>query len=122
MRPTVITPTRPGPSSVCSTTRLDLPHTRGLTLTDQWLDLAVELAWSQSASLWCFPIETVSQSDGGVEGVYQSSAVIPHWHVTPTNKAAGTSWIRWSLDRATAVNPAEKRELHVATSTYRRYN
>ena len=28
------------------------------------------------------PDRTVSQSEGGIEGVYQSSAIIPHWHVT----------------------------------------
>ena len=36
--------------------RLDLPHTSGLTLTDEWLDLSVGLSWSQPAGLWCFPI------------------------------------------------------------------
>ena len=71
--------------------RLDLAHTRGVTLTDEWLDLSVSLSWSQSAGLWCFPIETVSQSEGGIEGVYQSSAVLPHWHVTAGRPmAAGT--------------------------------
>src|SRR5947207_2925403 len=28
---------------------LDLPHTSGLNLTDEWLNLAVGLAWSQAA-------------------------------------------------------------------------
>ena len=31
--------------------------------------------------LWAFPIETVSQSEGGFELVHQSVAVLPHWHV-----------------------------------------
>ncbi len=62
--------------------RLDLPHASGLALTDEWLDLSVVLGWTQAAGVWCFPIRTVSRSEGGIEGVYQSSAVIPHWHVT----------------------------------------
>ncbi len=78
--------------------RLDLPHSSGLTLTDEWLDLAVSLSWSQAAGLWCFPIETVSQSEGGFEGVYQSSAVIPHWHVTADEHGRWEVSIRWSLD------------------------
>ena len=82
--------------------RIDLPHTPGLTVTDQWLDIAVGLTWSQSAGLWCFPIETVSQSEGGVEGVYQSSAVIPHWHVTADDHGRWDVWIHWSIDRAVA--------------------
>ena len=61
--------------------RLDLPAADGVSLTDEWLDLSVGLRWSQPSGLWCFPIETVSQSEAGYEGVYQSSAVIPHWRV-----------------------------------------
>ena len=66
MRPTAITPTPPARSSGMLDARLDLPHTSGLTLTDEWLDLSVGLGWSQAAGLWCFPIETVSQSEGGI--------------------------------------------------------
>ena len=53
--------------------RLDLPHTEGVSLTDEWLDLVVGLSWSKPGGLWCYPIETVSQSEGGFEGVYQLS-------------------------------------------------
>ena len=80
--------------------RLDLPHSSGLTLTDQWLDLSVGLTWSQAAGLWCFPIETVSQSEGGFEAVYQSSAVLPHWHVTADDQGRWELQIKWSFDRA----------------------
>jgi alpha-amylase len=96
--------------------RLDLPHTRSVTATDQWLDLAVDLAWSQAASLWCFPIETVSQSDGGAEGVYQSSAVIPHWHVTADEHGRWDVWIRWTIRRAVALKQAQAIEPLVPTA------
>jgi 4-alpha-glucanotransferase len=97
--------------------RIDLPHSSGLTVTDQWLDLAVDLAWSQSASLWCFPIETVSQSDGGVEGVYQSSAIIPHWHVTADEHGRWDVWIRWGIDRVTHENPVEEQRYLIANAS-----
>ena len=100
MRPTATTPTPRARSSGLLDDRLDLPHTSGLTLTDQWLDLSVALAWSQSAGLWCFPIETVSQSEGGIEGVYQSSAIIPHWHVTADEHGRWDVRIRWGRDRS----------------------
>ena len=61
--------------------QVDLEHVEGLTLTDEWLDLVVGLGWSRPGGLWCHPIETVSQSEGGFEGVYQSSSVVPHWHI-----------------------------------------
>jgi hypothetical protein len=87
---------------------LDLPHIRGLSLTDQWLELAVGLAWSKSAGLWCFPIETVNQSDGGVERVYQSSTIIPHWNVIADDCGRWDVWVRWTFDRTTAVKPSQK--------------
>ncbi len=80
--------------------RLDLAHASGLTLTDEWLDLSVALGWSQAAGVWCFPIRTVSRSEGGIEGVYQSSAIIPHWHVTADEPGRWEVRIRLSLGQA----------------------
>jgi alpha-amylase/alpha-mannosidase (GH57 family) len=81
-------------------TLLDLPQTEGITLTDEWLDLAVTLRWSSPAGLWCFPIETVSQSESGFEGVYQSSAIVPHWIITADETRHWELRIAWTLDRA----------------------
>jgi alpha-amylase len=50
-----------------------------LVLVDQWLGLKVCLDWSSPAILWRFPIETVSQSEKGLERIYQGSVVFPHW-------------------------------------------
>ncbi len=80
--------------------RLDLAEVDGVTLTDEWLDVAVGLRWSEPASLWCFPIETVSQSEGGFEGVYQSSAVVPRWRITAGSSRRWEVRIRWSVDPA----------------------
>jgi 4-alpha-glucanotransferase len=99
--------------------QLDLLHTGGVILTDEWLDLRVALTWSQSASLWCFPIETVSQSEGGYEAVYQSSVVMPHWHVTADERGHWEVVIGWILSRAAATpNVAALRSAAVsATAT-----
>lgn len=83
---------------------LDLPATEGLALVDEWLDLGIALDWSRPAGLWCFPVETVSQSEGGYEGVYQSSAVIPHWTVVGDETGTWDVRIRWTLDRHAAMN------------------
>ncbi|RUL87320.1 alpha-amylase/4-alpha-glucanotransferase domain-containing protein [Tautonia sociabilis] len=77
--------------------RLDLPHSEGLDLTDEWLDLGICLRWSVPGSLWCFPIETASQSEGGFEGIYQSTAVIPHWRITADESRRWTVRLSWSL-------------------------
>jgi alpha-amylase len=86
--------------------RIELEHAEGVSLTDEWLDLSVGLTWSKPGGLWCFPIETVSQSEGGFEGVYQSSAVVPHWHVTADESGRWEVRIRLALD---SFKPAEAR-------------
>ena len=90
--------------------RLDLNPTEGVSLTDEWLDLAVGLRWSKPAALWCLPIETVSQSEGGFEGVYQSSAVVPRWRVVADESRRWEVRIRWSMERARAADPSAEED------------
>jgi alpha-amylase len=82
--------------------QLELNQCSGVSLIDRWLDLRADLSWSQSADLWCFPIETICQSEGGFEAVYQSSAVVPHWHVMADEQRHWEVRIRWSHDHASA--------------------
>ncbi len=95
--------------------RLDLAHTEGVSLTDEWLDLNVGLSWSRPGGLWCYPIETVSQSEGGFEGVYQSSAVVPHWHVTADETGRWDVLIRLALEPfRPAVMPLPRQDQSLA--------
>lgn len=71
--------------------RLDLHDQTLLSLTDQWLGLSVILQCSRPTSFWTYPIETVSQSEGGFELVHQSAAVVPHWLVSADAQG------RWSV-------------------------
>ena len=91
--------------------RLDLAEADGLTLTDEWLDLGIGLAWSEPAGLWAFPIETVSQSEGGFEKVYQSSAVIPHWVIEAGPSRRWEVAIGWSIGRACSGPGSEPGDL-----------
>ena len=52
---------------------------RSWSLVDQWLGIEVLFTLRQPATLWRFPIETVSLSEGGFERLYQSSVVLPSW-------------------------------------------
>ena len=72
-------------------TRLDLADAEDFGLTDEWLGIDVGLSFSRPTNIWTYPIETVSQSEGGFELVHQSVCVTPHWHVQ------GDSDGRWSL-------------------------
>jgi alpha-amylase len=71
--------------------RLDLGETSGLYLCDEWLGIDVGLTTSRPTQFWTFPVETVSQSEGGFELVHQSAAVQPHWFVTGDRDG------RWSV-------------------------
>jgi 4-alpha-glucanotransferase len=48
-------------------------------LVDEWLKVETEISVDRPATLWRFPIETVSLSEGGFERLYQSSVVVPFW-------------------------------------------
>jgi alpha-amylase len=81
--------------------RLELPHVRGIGLVDDWLDIDAALSFGQASNgaatgVWTFPIQSVSQSEGGFELVHQSVVVMPHWIVTPA--ADGTWRVTLRLD------------------------
>jgi alpha-amylase len=61
----------------------DLRETDRIGLVDEWLGLDVSLTLSKQGAIWAFPVQTVSQSEGGFELVHQSTAVVPHWQVEP---------------------------------------
>lgn len=86
--------------------RLDHAAADGLSLVDEWLDLSIGLNWTKPSGLWCFPIETVSQSEGGFEGVYQSSAVVPHWRVVGGESGRWEVEIRFTIDAGKPVEEA----------------
>ncbi len=72
-------------------TELNLESSDHLGLIDQWLGINVQWTSNRLSGLWCFPIETVSQSEGGFELVHQSVCVMPHWIVR------GDSSGRWGV-------------------------
>jgi alpha-amylase len=61
--------------------QLDLHDASGLSLSDRWLGIDVSLKVDRPSGIWAFPVETVSQSEGGFELVHQSVCVQPHWFV-----------------------------------------
>ncbi|MFQ5640793.1 MAG: alpha-amylase/4-alpha-glucanotransferase domain-containing protein [bacterium] len=58
-------------------------------LVDEWLGIRLVLKLHEAATVWRFPIETISQSESGFERVYQSSVVFPSWKRSLT---PGASW------------------------------
>jgi 4-alpha-glucanotransferase len=83
-------------------TRLDLSDAFGLGLTDEWLGLDAGLKMSRPTNFWTFPIETVSQSEGGFELVHQSVVVMPHWQVQADKEGRWSVTMQMSLDTSRA--------------------
>ena len=50
----------------------------GIDLVDRWSGFRIALRFPK-ASLWRYPVETVSQSEGGFEATYQGSCIAPVW-------------------------------------------
>ena len=92
--------------------RLDLRDVSRLGLVDEWLGIDVKLSLSRSTGLWAFPIETVSQSEGGFELVHQSVAVMPHWFVEADDQGCWGATLRLELD----TTRAEERRQEAATA------
>jgi alpha-amylase len=84
----------------------NLTNSNRIGLVDEWLGLDVSLILSKPGGIWAFPIQTVSQSEGGFELVHQSTAVLPHWHVQADANGYWEVTIQLNLD----VSRAEKRK------------
>ncbi|TSA06379.1 MAG: DUF1926 domain-containing protein [Planctomycetaceae bacterium] len=76
---------------------LDLCDVVQIGLIDGWLGIDASLAFSRPTGLWAFPIESVSQSEGGFELVHQSVSVMPHWVVEPESDGSWNVNMRLSL-------------------------
>lgn len=88
----------------------DLTNTVRIGLVDEWLGLDVSLSLFHPGGIWAFPIQTVSQSEGGFELVHQSTVVMPHWLIQPDSQG------RWEVEMALKldVSRAEKKALVTA--------
>jgi len=62
---------------------------QSLGVADRDNGVNVQLRWEEPATVWAFPINAVSQSEGGFELSYQCSVVMPSWRF---ELAPGASW------------------------------
>jgi alpha-amylase len=86
-------------------TRLDLMDVTQLGLLDEWLGIDLRLSASCPTHIWTFPVESVSQSEGGFELVHQSVVVHPHWHVLGDREG------RWSVTLDLDIDTSRAEEL-----------
>lgn len=88
--------------------RLDLHHEQQLGLVDQWQGIDVRLGSSQPCHFWTFPVETVSQSEAGIELVQQCVAVFSRWYIR------GDADGRWSVSLELSLDTSEADSRHQA--------
>lgn len=81
---------------------LSLVDCRRIGVVDEWIGIDASLDLSQPADVWTFPIQTVSQSEGGFELVHQSSVVLPKWTVEADDSGRWGVEIHLSIDTSVA--------------------
>ena len=87
-------------------TQLDLTDADEFGLIDEWLGIDLGLKTSRPTHIWTFPIQTVSQSEGGFELVHQSVVVQPHWIVVPNKEGRWSVTMTWDIDTSLSENRA----------------
>jgi len=64
-------------------------HQEEIGVIDRLKGIDIAIRYSYPADLWLFPIRTVSQSESGFEGVFQSSVIVARW---PLHLEPGRPW------------------------------
>jgi alpha-amylase len=72
-------------------TVMNCEDTNQINLTDQWLGVDIGVSFDQPGGIFTYPVQSVSQSESGFEGVHQAVCVQPHWLVR------GDEQGRWSV-------------------------
>ena len=82
-------------------------------LVDEWLGLDCALDVTSPCRVWTYPIQTVSQSEGGFELVHQSSVVMLVWNIIADASGRWSVRIQHNLD----TSAAQARELATMASS-----
>jgi alpha-amylase len=83
-------------------THLQLPNSNGINLIDEWLGIRVGLNIDRPTTLWTYPIQTVSQSEGGFELVHQSVCVHTLWQLQGNDDGLWSTTMLLDLDTTVA--------------------
>jgi hypothetical protein len=67
----------------------ETPNVQRFGIVNYDLGMEIILELTEPATLWRFPIETIANSESGLERVYQCSCILPFWNIT---LAPGQSW------------------------------
>ncbi|MDD5259854.1 MAG: DUF1926 domain-containing protein [bacterium] len=72
-------------------------ESRGIGIKDYFTRIDACWQCSEPATIWRFPLETVSQSESGFERSYQGSVIMPFWQVDLKPKGQWQTTIKFTL-------------------------
>ncbi|MBI4335094.1 MAG: DUF1926 domain-containing protein [Candidatus Omnitrophica bacterium] len=75
----------------------ELLNINSVQISDEWFKISVGYYLSKNADLWFYPVETISESEGGLERTYQQLCLLFHWRVGLAPKQS------WSADIALEI-------------------
>jgi alpha-amylase len=87
--------------------KLDLCDVEDLGVVDEWLGIDVRLTANRPTGFWTFPVQTISQSEGGIELVHQSVVIHPHWLIRGDADGKWSVVVELSLDTSLAESRRE---------------
>jgi alpha-amylase len=91
-------------------TLLELENVNELGLVDEWQGIDLKWTANQPTNVWTYPVETVSQSESGIELVHQSVTVQPHWFVKGDANGRWTVSMRLTANTSVAESRASGRK------------
>ena len=69
-----------------------------LRMEDGWQRMRITLHAPASSEFWISPIDTVSESEGGFERVYQGSQILALWRTDLTKKTSFSARLMWRIE------------------------
>lgn len=66
-------------------------------LVDEWQGIEIRLGFTPAARVWRFPVETISQSEEGMESNYQGSCVVGFWPLSALLRDGRTGRIQLEI-------------------------
>jgi alpha-amylase len=70
----------------------ELVNINQLEINDEWFKAVLKYSFIKNADVWFYPVETISESEGGLEKTYQEICLLFNWRLTIKPKQA------WSVD------------------------
>ena len=90
---------------------VDHKGVQGIGMVDEWLGIDIGISSNRPTNIWAFPIQSVSQSEGGFEAVHQSVVVMPHWLIQGDEQGNWSAKLNLSIDTALAESRQHSGEM-----------